>query len=261
MDFVRILLTAIALILVIVWSWLLGIRFAFGAGYTVTLNTTAVTEAQVRGWLNDAGYQELTGLAEVTVVDEGYTASNIGGGTVTGSDGVIRYFASPASIQFNSANLLSSPWYAISWEYGHVWSNYFLWTYWRGNYDAYLIRRGIDPADPRLGNYSSCWNPQELAASDYWVLFGHPETAFRSGGFAPQCGFPEPYDISGFRDWYGLTFTQGHPPPGYGSTPATPTPQPATATPTRTPVATPTMGPVTLTPVGTCTPPRARRCR
>ena len=253
------ILTAIALILVMLWSWFLGIRFVFSASYTVTLNTAAVTEAQVRGWLNDAGYQELTGLAQVTVNDGGATHSSVGGAC---NDGVC--FAHSGAIQFSAQALLDHPWFSAGWEYGHVWNNYFRWTYNGGGWDSYLLRRGISPSDPRLDPIgTSCWNPQELSASDYYFLFARQETTpgVVVARFASQCGLLEPENIVGFRDWFALTWTQSHPPPGYGSTPATPTPQPATATSTRTPVATPTMGPVTPTLVVTCTPPRARRCR
>ena len=228
------------------------------AVYTVVLNTTTVTETQVRGWLSDAGYQELTGLVRVDVVDAGLNVAS------TGCDG--NFVAAQAVIQLTSPSLLSHPHITTSHEYGHVWADYHRCTYWQNSFDAYLIARGIY-GQPWLDfTTAGCRNPSELMAHDYAQLFGNmddgPSVIFFSCAQQEwQVGLKEPWNVPGFRDWYGLVFTQGHPPPGYSSTPATPTPQSATATPTPTPVATSTMGPVTPTPVVTCTPPRARRCR
>ena len=220
--------------------------------YIVVLNTTtSVTEAQVRNWLNDVGYEPLTLLERVDVVDGKLTTSSVGGGWDEDIFGKRTYLALPSTIQFEAQSLLAHPWATAGHEYGHVWSNYFKWTYWQGSWNAYLVARGIDPADPRLGNYPSCWNPEELIAEDYRDLFARPETTpgVIVVPYATQCGWPMARDILGFRNWLALTFTQGHPPPGYFNTP-TPT-SIATSTPTTVLTATKTPTPGIKTPTPT----------
>ena len=220
---------------------LLPLSVAVGANsYTVTIQGTAVTEQQVRDWLDAAGYEPHTGLAIVSVVDVGATSASVGGGCYPDFSACWVF---PASIQFTDDALLLHPYYSAGHEYGHVWANYYLWTYWNGKYDAYLTARGIALDDPNLAwGTPSCWNPEELVADDYQQLFAAPETNpnVTIVSCAWQIGV-EPYDVPGFVEWYATVFTQGHPPPGYGRAYATPTPTAtATATPTATATVTPT---------------------
>ena len=60
---------------------LLFSALASADSYTVTLNTSSgITEAQLRSWLDDVGYEPLTRLVRVDVVDEGLTYASVGGG-------------------------------------------------------------------------------------------------------------------------------------------------------------------------------------
>jgi hypothetical protein len=227
------------------------------AAFQVFLNTTSgITETQVRNWFNLAGYEEHTLLAQVNVVDTGLTVSSVGCETTAGQP-------LQAAIQLNSSGLLSHPHLDTSHEYGHVWSQYYRCLYWGNSFDPYLMARGIFGAPWLDYSAPTCRNPIELMAHDYEQLFGN----INDGGSVvyASCsqqewmvGLQEPYNVTGFRDWYGLIFTQNHPPPGYSGSVATPTPI-ATNTPAATATSTPATN--TPTPVGTCFPPRAKRCR
>lgn len=153
-----------------------------------------------------------------------------------------------SAIQLRDDLLLARPNYAVGHEYGHVWENYYRWTNWSGNFDAYLQARGL-LGDDRLGS-SKCWQPYEIIAEDYRQLFGSGEALTLT-----QCNkdIPAAQDVPGLLDFLATTWTDGHPPPSYagGSTATTPTAT-SVATPTQTPVA-PTRT-ATAIPMATATP-------
>ena len=222
-------------------------------GVTINVYVNTVTPQQVYDWLKAAGLQAYVGLVQVDVVDSGLTYASTGGGCYADFSACWVF---PANIQVTDDNLLSHPYYTLGHEYGHVWANYYQWTYWRGSLDSYLLARGISPSDPRL-NYGAigCSNPVELIAEDYRQLFAARETnpSFIIVSCGSQLGEPEPENIPGFRDWLGLTWTQNHPPPGYSGSASTPTPTP-TASPTGTATPTPTATATTTTPEASATP-------
>ena len=208
--------------------------------YIVVLNTTnGITETQVREWFTKAGHEELTGLAKVTIVNNGLSMASVGGGCYPDFSACWAY---PANIQLEDDLLLSVPTYLVAHEYGHVWSNYFKWIYWRGSWNAYLQARGL-LNDPRL-NSTMCWTPEELIAEDYRELFGRSSIP-RCDGFL---GAPSAWSIIGLRDWLALTFTQDHAPPGYFNTPTSTSIATSTPTTVLTATKTPTPGIKTPTP-------------
>ncbi len=250
-------------------------------GTVINVYTIRVHAADVYQSLLANGLQSWIGLARVDVVETGLTMSSVGGGTSTASDGSVSYFASPAAIQINANDYLAHPNYTVGHEYGHVWANYYVWTYWKNSWSAYLTARGV-AGDPRL-NSGGCWYVAEMIGDDYRQLFAAPETT--PGVLVINCNtdIPPASTVAGLRDFLGMTWTNGHLPPGYASGPAptptatsvppmaTPTPMrttvppPSTSTtvaptftPTRTPVpATSTAVPPTSTPTSSPPPPTA----
>ena len=218
-------------------------------GVTINVYVNTVTAQQVYQWLLAAGLEPHVGLTRVDVVDTGLTMASTGGGCYPDYSACWVF---PANIQATDDNLLFHPFYTLGHEYGHVWANYYQWKHWKGSLDAYLIARGLSPNDSRL-EYGAigCSNPVELIAEDYRQLFAARETnpSFIIVSCGSQLGIPEPENIPGFRDWLALTWTQGHPPPGYSAGSAAPTP---TATPTATATATATATP-TKTPTAAAT--------
>ena len=212
-------------------------------GVTINVYTDQVSAQQVYDVLKANGLETRVNLATVNIRDTGFTYASVGADCVNG-----QCMPAPAHIYINVGNWLDAGYgdhLATGHEYGHVWENYYRWTYWQGSFDAYLAARGLT-GDPRLGS-SHCWQPYEMAAEDYRALFGSPEA--RSIG---RCNkdIPAADQVPGLRDWLARTFTNGNPPLNYMSgTGASPTPTPtgapnptisATSVPTVTPAATPT---------------------
>ena len=207
-------------------------------GTVINIYISGVPADAVYNVLKANGLQANVLLARVDLVESGYTVSNVGGHTSTGSDGTISYFADPAAIQIQKSDWDAHPYFSLGHEYGHVWSNYYKWTYWQGSWDEYLKARGVYN-DPRLApGTTSCWNPEEFIAQDYWWLFGAPETT--QGVIVAWCpsDAPKPQDVPGLRDYLALTWTHNNPPPNYLSGTITPTSSVSTPTPTRTPTPT-----------------------
>ena len=221
-------------------------------GTVINVYTTRVHAADVYQTLLANGLQPWIGLARVDVVDTGLTMAAVGGGTSRTADGNVTYFASPAVIQLNANDFLAHPNASIGHEYGHVWANYYLWTYWQASWDSYLQARGL-AGDPRLGS-GSCWYPSEIIADDYRDLFAAPETT--PGVIVVGCtGRPAASAVVGLEEFLANVWTNGHPPANHMTDPATPAPVP-TATRTPVPSASPTPAmptPVPATPTRTPT--------
>lgn len=227
-----------AALVIIISAVTFGTNTEGSDGYIVNLSVNTVTEQQVRDWMTGAGYEDGLRLIQVDVVDTGATMAAVGGNCLS------ICHPADAKIQVTDDFLLSTPNYALAHEYGHVWANFYKWTYWGGSWDAYLEARGL-LGDSRLGS-TMCWRTDEIIAEDYRTLFGSGE-ALTLG----QCNksIPKAVDVPGLKDFLALTWTNGHPPPGYDGT------VPPTATPTETAVPTATSTPVaTNTPAATPTP-------
>jgi hypothetical protein len=209
-------------------------------GVTINLYVSTVTPQQVYSLLLAAGLQSQVKLTRVDIVDTGMSMSTYGGSC---NADLSSCWAYNGAIQLTDENVLSTTAnYSFAHEYGHVWSNYYRWTYWKGSWDAYLQARGL-LGDARL-NSTKCWQPAELIAEDYRQLFGAAEARTKS-----LCvkDIPAANQVPGLRDFLGLTWTNGAPPPGYSNVIPSPTPS---ATATSSPTATPTR---TSTPVATST--------
>jgi len=218
-------------------------------GTVINIYSSRVSASDVYRTLLANGLQSWIGLARVDVVDTGLTMSSVGGGTSTSTDGRVTYFASPAAMQINANDFLAHPNYSVGHEYGHVWANYYLWTYWQDSWAAYLAARGLT-GDPRLDS-GGCWYITEMIADDYRQFFGAPETT--TGVVVVNCNtdIPPASGVAGLKDFLALTWTEGHPPPNYGGSPTTPTP---TSAPTMTPTPTATLFVPSPTPTRTPTP-------
>ena len=218
-------------------------------GTVINVYSPLVHASDVYETLLANGLQAHIGLVRVDVVDVGLTMSSVGGGTSTATDGTVTYFASPATMQINTNDFIAHSNYTVSHEYGHVWANYYKWTFWQGAWTAYLDARDLT-GNPRLDS-GGCWYVEEIIADDYRQLFGAPETT--PGVIVARCNteIPAASAVPGLRDFLAMTWTNGHPPPDYATSPATPTP-PAMPTP----VPTPTVPPATPTPVPTTPTPR-----
>ena len=185
------------------------------------------------------GLQPWIGLARVDGVDGVKTMVSVGGGTSTAPDGTVTYFSLPSTMQINVNDWTAHPNFSIGHEYGHVWADYYRWTYWQGSWAAYLDARGLT-GDPRLDS-GGCWYIEEIIADDYRQLFAAPETTpgVIIARFNPD--IPIASAVPGLREFLGMAWTNGHPPPGYA------------AAPTATPTARPTLAPIP-TPTATRTP-------
>jgi hypothetical protein len=86
----------------------------------------------------------------------------------------------------------------IAHEYGHVWSWYFLETIHGGDWEAYLVARGIR-GDPRLGS-SHSWSVNELMADDYRLLLG-TASAIKERPWHLNQELPDPRNMPAMRDF------------------------------------------------------------
>ncbi len=206
-------------------------------GVVINLYVSTVTTQQVYNYLLAAGLQANVKLTRVDIVDTGMSMSSYGGSCNTD---LTSCWAYNGAIQIPDDNVLSSTVnYSFAHEYGHVWSNFYRWTYWKGSWDAYLQARGL-LGDSRL-NSTKCWQPAELIAEDYRQLFGAAEA--RTKALCVR-DIPAASAVAGLRDFLGMTWTRGTPPPGYSSSGSLPTATPtatSTLVPTVTRTSTPTV--------------------
>ena len=186
-------------------------------GVTFCIYSTQVTATDVYNTFKANGMESHVKLTKVQIVDNGLSLASVGGGCYPLDYPVQGCWVFDATIQIRSALILSIPNDVIAHEYGHVWDNYYKWTNWRGEYDAYLDGRGL-VGDPRLTGPSSatCWNPIETIADDYRVLFGENQ----SDEQICNRDIPHPKNVPGLNEFLALTYTNNSPPPNYIPTPA-----------------------------------------
>lgn len=217
-------------------------------GVTINVYTDQVTPQQVYQTLLDNGLQAHIKLVRVDVVESGLNMASVGADCMILADGARQCVPASAVIQLNVNSLLAYPNIIVGHEYGHVWENFYRWTYWDGSFDAYLEARGLT-GDSRLGS-SHCWQPYEILAEDYRLLFGAPHES------TGQCNryIPTPDQVPGLEEFLALTWTNGNPPPNYngGSVTESSTEPTPTATPSPTPSPSPTATP-SPTPTATAT--------
>jgi hypothetical protein len=83
-------------------------------------------------------------------------------------------------------------------EYGHAWTQYWLYTSHNGSWHDYLVARGLD-GDPRL-NTSYVWDTDEIAADDYRMLLGS-SLALAQGSRHLNPYIADPRDVNGLRNF------------------------------------------------------------
>lgn len=96
-------------------------------------------------------------------------------------------------------------------EYGHAWAVYHQYIVQQNpSLAGYLVARGIDPGDTRLGT-SHAWSVHELLAEDYRTLFGSPTARTAS---QENTDLPPASTVAGLREYLSTTFmTSSAPPP------------------------------------------------
>jgi chitodextrinase len=184
-------------------------------GVTFCIYTNQVTAQDVYDTFKTNGLEGHVKLVRVDVVDEGGTMASVGGGCYPLDYPVQGCWVFNASIQIREALLHSEADATVAHEYGHVWDNYYKWTNWRGEYDAYFDARGL-VGDPRLDSgAASCWNPIEIVAEDYRALFG------KDAADTSRCNrnIPHPSNVPDFNEFLALTYTNNSTPPNYIPTP------------------------------------------
>jgi hypothetical protein len=85
----------------------------------------------------------------------------------------------------------------IAHEYGHAWSNYHFYLTHHGDWTSYLQARGL--AGNPLLNSSYMWDPREIIAEDYRLLFG--DTAAQNETAQMNYQIPDARTVAGLKDF------------------------------------------------------------
>lgn len=133
------------------------------------------------------------------------TAASTSGGVYTSVRATMQLDARPSSA------FSLYPHTSISHEFGHYWMNHWGYLKWQRDWSGYLAKRWASAegattlaTDARTGS-SYSWDPGEIAADDYRLLFGTPEAiAGRNASLNMQ--IPDPRTQPGLADWLRTTW-------------------------------------------------------
>jgi hypothetical protein len=129
----------------------------------------------VGSWTTDAintllkaSARDLTTVGPTTLIEVGTAKAT----TETTGSTINNYKASIYLNPSSGSQFASTPDAVVAHEYGHAWTNYWLYNNPANNqsWDSYLKARGIY-GDSRIGS-SYAWTTTEMAADDYRRLFG-----------------------------------------------------------------------------------------
>lgn len=136
--------------------------------------------------------------------------------SVSGTAGSFDNFSAACNIDYD--DWVTTRHHRLFHEYGHAWSRYHqkVVNQW-DDLDAYLVARGVDPADSRLAS-THAWLPGEMIAEDFRTLFGSP--AARAYAHENQ-DVPPASEVEGLAAWLSSTFMGDT-----GSTPPQPEAEP-----------------------------------
>ena len=131
--------------------------------------------------------------------------------SVSGSPGSYTDFAATTYLKGVNSNFANYPDWILAHEYGHVWSNYFLYTAHNGDWGPYLAKRWstadgsmVLGTDSRLDTAYS-WNRFEIIAEDYRLLFGSSAATSQQPSHM-NTSIPHPANVPGLKDFLLTTW-------------------------------------------------------
>jgi hypothetical protein len=98
----------------------------------------------------------------------------------------------------STAAFLSKPEFTIAHEYGHFWSNTWMYLKHNGSTVDWQKKRGVY-ADTRIGSTFN-WTPSEMLADDYRLLFGTQTAQDQAGPL--NWDIADARAVGGLRDWF-----------------------------------------------------------
>jgi hypothetical protein len=173
-----------------------------GATIEIATGVSGWTTQQVYDLLKPNAYElSLLGpMLTVEVQTQYSTDTSIG---VSQVNGTYQNYHAIIYLQATSSSVFTAaPDYAIAHEYGHAWATYHLYMTQNGDWSSYLNFRGI-AGDPRLGS-SLSWDPSEMIADDYRMLFGTSAAVSEMSYINPDV--PDPRTVTGLHDFLAYTW-------------------------------------------------------
>jgi hypothetical protein len=180
-------------------------------GVTIVVNSAGPwTIAQVYTMLKDNAIELSTVGANYTInVQDQYASMTTT--MVDSTGGTYSDFSATTYLKGVNSTFVTWPDYVLAHEYGIVWTQYHRFLQHGGDWSSYLANRW-DNADgsTRLAQdsrlYSSqTWQPAEIIADDYRLLFGSP-AAISEYNWSVNTAIPDPRNQPGLASWFLSTW-------------------------------------------------------
>jgi hypothetical protein len=176
-------------------------------GVTITISSAGSwTISQVYSMLL-ANARDLSLIGPSLTVDVQDTYASQTTTSASQSGGAYYGFKAVMYLTGVSSTFTTKPDAQLAHEYGHAWTRYWYFAHDGGSWSSYLAARWSTAdgsvtigQDSRIGT-SYSWDPGEIAADDYRLLFGSSAAISESPG-SLNTDIVAPTGQAGLRDWF-----------------------------------------------------------